>query len=94
MATFLMFGKYSAQAIKEASPKRTKAAEDLIKKLGGKVQAMYALLGETDLLLVVDLPGIEAAVKASVALGKMTGISFTTCPAVSVAEFDKIIAAG
>jgi uncharacterized protein with GYD domain len=92
MATFVMFGKYSAQAIKEASPKRTKAAEDLIKKLGGKVQAMYALLGETDLLLIVDLPGIESAVQTSVALGKMTGISFTTCPAIPVKEFDKIIA--
>jgi uncharacterized protein with GYD domain len=94
MATFLMFGKYSAQAIKEASAKRTKDAEDLIKKLGGKVKAMYALLGETDLLLVVDLPGVEAAVQTSVALGKMTGISFTTCPAITVEEFDKILAAG
>jgi len=94
MATFVMFGKYSAQAIKEASSKRTKAAEGLIKKLGGEVKAMYALLGETDLLLVVDLPGVEAAVKASLGLSKMTGISFTTCPAIAVAEFDKIIAQG
>ena len=94
MATFLMFGKYSAQAIKEASSKRTQAAEGVIKKLGGKIEAMYALLGETDLLVVVDLPGIEAAVKASLALSKMTGIAFTTCPAIPVEEFDKIIAAG
>jgi uncharacterized protein with GYD domain len=91
MATFLMFGKYSAQAVKEASPKRTKAAESLIKKLGGKIKAVYALLGEIDLLVVVDLPGIEAAFQASVSLGKMTGISFTTCPAIPVEEFDKII---
>ena len=91
MATFVMFGKYSAQAIKEVSAKRTQAAEGLIKKLGGKVKAVYALLGETDLLVVVDLPGIEAAVKASVDLSKMTGISFTTCPAIPVEEFDKLI---
>lgn len=92
MATFLMFGKYSAQSIKEANPERTKKAADLIKKLGGELKAAYALLGETDLLAVVELPSIEAAVKASVALGKMTGIAFTTCPAITVAEFDKIIA--
>jgi uncharacterized protein with GYD domain len=91
MATFLMFGKYSAQAMKEMSPGRTQKAEDLIKHLGGKVEAMYAMLGETDLLLVVNLPGVEAAMKASLALGKMTGISFTTAPAVTVEEFDKII---
>jgi len=94
MATFLMFGKYSAQAVKEASPERTQKATALIKQLGGEMKAAYALLGETDLLVVVDLPGIEAAVKASVALGKMTGISFTTCPAIPMAEFDKIIASG
>jgi uncharacterized protein with GYD domain len=91
MPTFLMFGKYSAQAIKEANPERTQKAADLIKKLGGELKAAYALLGETDLLAVVELPGIEAAVKASVALGKMTGIAFTTCPAITVEEFDKII---
>lgn len=91
MATFLMFGKYSAQAIKEASPERTKAAEGLIKELGGELKAAWALLGETDLLAVVELPGIEAAIQASVALGKMTGIAFTTCPAITVADFDKII---
>ncbi len=94
MATFLMFGKYSAQAVKEISPRRNQAAADLIKKLGGEIKAVYALLGETDLLVVVDLPGIEAAFKASVDLGKMTGIAFTTCPAVTVKEFDQIVATG
>ena len=91
MTTFLMFGKYSAQAIKEMSPERTQKAVGLIKQLGGEVKAMYALLGETDLLLVVNLPGVESAMKASLALGKMTGIAFTTCPAVSVEEFDKLV---
>ncbi|MFZ5451324.1 MAG: GYD domain-containing protein [Thermodesulfobacteriota bacterium] len=91
MPTFLMFGKYSAQAIKEASPERSQAAEGVIKKLGGEIKAAYALLGETDLLVVVELPGTVAAVTASVALGKMTGIEFTTCPAITLEEFDKII---
>ena len=91
MATFFMFGKYSAQAVKEMSPGRTQKAVDLIKKLGGEVKGMYALLGESDLVLIVTLPGIEAAMKASLALSKMTGIGFTTSPAVTVEQFDKII---
>jgi uncharacterized protein with GYD domain len=91
MTTFLMFGKYSAQAIKEMSPARTQKAVALIKQLGGEVKAMYALLGETDLLLVVNLPAVESAMQASLALGRMTGISFTTAPAVSVEEFDKLV---
>lgn len=92
MATFLMFGKYSAEAVKEISAARTEKAVSLIKQMDGTVEAMYALLGEKDLLFVVTFPGIDTAMKASVALSKLTGISFTTAPAVTVAEFDKLMA--
>lgn len=92
MATFIMFGKYSTQAMKEMSSARTQKAEDLIKQMGGKVEATYALLGEIDLIFIVTLPGIEAAMKASLTLSKMTGIAFTTSPAVAIAEFDKLLA--
>jgi len=91
MATFLMFGKYSPGAMGEMSPKRTAAAVELIKKSRGEVQSMFATLGAIDLVLVVSFPGIQDAMKASVALSKMTGIAFTTAPAITVAEFDKLM---
>lgn len=87
-----MFGRYSAEALKGMGAQRTKKAESVINKLGGKVEAMYALLGEKDLVLIVNFPGTEPAIKASVSLSKMTGISFTTLPAVTVEEFDKLVA--
>jgi len=92
MTTFFMFGKYSSEALKEMSAERTDKAVNLIKKFGGEVNSMYALLGEQDLVLIVDFPGVEQAMKASVALTKMTGVSFTSSPAVAVEDFDKIIA--
>jgi len=91
MATFIMFGKYSSQAIQQMSAERTTSAVELIGKFSGEVESMYATLGEHDLVLVVDFPGIEEAMKASVALGRMTGIAFTTSPAVSVEEFDQLM---
>jgi uncharacterized protein with GYD domain len=91
MNTFIMFGKYSSEAVQKMSPNRTKEGLILIKKFGGEIQAMYALLGEIDLIFVLTFPGIDQAMKASVALSKMTGISFTTSPAVSVGEFDKMM---
>jgi uncharacterized protein with GYD domain len=94
MATFFMFGRYSSEALKGMSSKRTKEAESLIKKLGGEVKAMYSLLGEKDLVFILTFPGMEQAMKASVALSKMTGISFTTSPAVTVEEFDKMMTEG
>ncbi len=94
MATYLMFGKYSIDAVGKISALRTKNATAVIGDLGGKVNAAYALLGEKDLVLIVELPGTEEAMKASLALSKLLGISFATLPAVSVEEFDKLIKGG
>ncbi|MBM4288080.1 MAG: GYD domain-containing protein [Deltaproteobacteria bacterium] len=93
MATFIMFGTYSAEALKGMSPARTQQITDVIKKFGGEVQGLYATLGAQDLVFILTLPGIEQAMQVSVALNKMTGISFATAPAVTAAEFDKIMAA-
>ena len=91
MATFLMVGKYSSRALQEMSIQRTDKVVDLVKQFGGQVEAMYATLGQQDLLLVLSLPGTPEAMKASVALTKLTGISFNTMPAVSVQDFDKLM---
>ena len=93
MATFIMFGKYSAEALKGMSAARTKKIVETIKKSGGSVEGMYATLGAHDLIFILSLPGVEEAMQLSVALNKMTGISFATAPAVSAEEFDKIMAA-
>lgn len=92
MTKFFMYGKYSQEAIKGISAGRTKSAVDVISKLGGKVDSMYALLGKYDLVLIVDLPGVAEVMKASIALNKLTGISFVSFPAITVEEFDKITA--
>jgi uncharacterized protein with GYD domain len=89
-----MFGKYSIGAMKEISAERTKNATAVIGDCGGKIKAGYALLGETDLVLIADFPGVKEAMKASVELTKLLGISFTTAPAVTVEEFDKLIEGG
>ena len=92
MGTYFMFGKYSPEAIKGISGKRTEEAVSPIKRLGGKVTEDYAMLGAYDLAFIVDFPGTEEAMKASLALGRMTGIGFTTSPAMRVEDFDKIAA--
>jgi len=49
------------------------------------------LLGENDLLFIVNFPSVEEVIKSSVALSKLTGISFHSIPAITVEQFDKII---
>jgi uncharacterized protein with GYD domain len=91
MALFIMCGKYSLDAVKKISADRTKKTSDLVKKHKGAIKGMYAMLGEKDLLFIVDLPSVEAAMQVSVGLAQMTGIAFTTAPAVTVEEFDKMM---
>ncbi len=91
MQTFVMLGKYSAEAVKDISANRTEKAVGLIKELGGKVLSMYALLGGYDLVLITEFPSLQVAMKASLGLDILTGISFSSYPAISVADFDKML---
>ncbi len=92
MAKFLMFGDYSCDALGGISAERTEKAANLIKELGGEVTSMFVMLGIHDLLLVVELADLSTAVKASIALRKLTGIAFKTCPTIEVTELDKMMA--
>lgn len=92
MSTFFMFGSYSQESINEISAERTEKAAALIAKHGGKVKAGYALLGKSDLVLIVELPDVESAIKTSVGLAKLLGIHFTSAPAVSFETFDRLVA--
>ena len=91
MRTYLMFGKYSSEALKGISSKRTGEAHRLINENSGEIVAQYTLLGENDLLFIVNFPSLEDVIKSSVALNKLTGISFNSIPAITVEQFDKII---
>lgn len=91
MAKFLMLGKYTLEGVKGITAERTSKVIKTIKESGGKVDSMYALLGVYDLAFLVDFPGISDVMKASVSLTKLTGIAFTTSPAIAVEEFDKLV---
>ncbi len=91
MPIFMMFGKYSSEALKGVSLERTDKAVALIKEHGGDIKSMYAVLGEHDLVFTIDFPDAEHAMGASVALHKLTGIHFTTSPVIEVEKFDKLI---
>ncbi len=88
MSTYFMIGKYSFEALKEVSAARTKKAEHLIARYQGTIKDMYVLMGQYDLVMIVDLPSNEDAIKVSTTLTNMTGISFMTSPAISVDDFD------
>ncbi len=91
MSTFFMFGRYSKDALEHVSVERTRKAHLLIEKLGGKVKAIYALMGEYDLAMIVELPNMAEAMKASIAMKRLTDISFFTSAAMPIEEFDQLL---
>jgi uncharacterized protein with GYD domain len=73
------------------SAERTESAVEAIEQCGGQVEAMYATLGPYDLVFVISFPTVEDAMKCSVFLSRMTGIAFTSAPAVLVEQFDEMM---
>ena len=91
MPIFMMFGKYTKDSLRGASAQRTREAIKIIEKNGGKVISMYAVLGEHDLVFTLDFPDTEKALSTSVALNKLTAITFTTSPVIEVEKFDSML---
>jgi uncharacterized protein with GYD domain len=87
-----MNGWYSSEAIKQISTGRHQKVEELVKKFGGEIKGEFCMLGEKDVLFIVELPGTREAMKLSVALSQMSGIAFSTSEAVTVQEFLELVA--
>ena len=90
MTTFFFFGSYTSDAIEGIDARRTKAAEEIITGFGGKLRSVYALLGESDIVMIAELPAVPEALQVSIALTRKTGIRFRSAPALPVADFDKL----
>ena len=91
MATFFIFGRYSSASIKNVSVERTRQVHRVVEDVGGHVKGIYALMGEYDVVIIAELPNMAEAMKASVALKRLTDISFFTTAAMPIEEFDQLI---
>lgn len=84
-------GKYSAEAYEGISSARTQKALEIAKKMDGVIKSIHVMLGEYDVHIVAEFPGMKEVISASIALQKLTGITFTTSEAMTAEEFDSFI---
>jgi len=70
---------------------RTRQVHRVVEDVGGHVKGIYALMGEYDVVIIAELPNMAEAMKASVALKRLTDISFFTTAAMPIEEFDQLI---
>jgi uncharacterized protein with GYD domain len=90
METYVMLGKYSLEGTKGISAARSDQARDLVKQNGGELKEVYALMGDVDLIVIADFPDSAGALKTSMGLMKLLGVSFRTARAFTVEQFDKL----
>ena len=92
MPKFLLTASYTAEGtkaiIKEGGSGRKKAAEQVIAAVGGKIEAFYFGFGDTDLVIICDVPDAVTAVALSLAVNSSGKIAVKTTPLITVEEMD------
>lgn len=83
MKTFLMLGKSSSEESREIALKYKAELVSLMGNFEGDVKSVY-IMREKYLLLILAFPEVKRATKASIALSKLTGISFRIWPALTI----------
>ena len=92
MPRYLFQGSYSREGaqglLREGGTARRAAVEALVRSLGGRLEAFYYALGETDLFMLVELPGNVAATAASLIVAASGAGHWRTTALLSADEMD------
>jgi uncharacterized protein with GYD domain len=93
MPKYLFQAKYSEKGLlailEEGGSKRFHVMGNAIMQLGGKVEAFYYALGETDLYLIVDLPDTVNASAFSLLINASETVKVNTVVLVTPEELDR-----
>jgi len=89
---YLFQGSYTATGAAglriEGGTGRRAATEQLVKSLGGTVEAYYFTFGKDDFLLIADLPGNVQAAAGSLVGSSSGALSVRTTPLLTPEELD------
>lgn len=93
MAMFITLVNFTDQGVRNIkdSPKRAKAFEELAKKLGATVKALYWTQGQYDLVVAVDAPDELTMSALILSVGILGNVRGETLRAFSAAEMAAII---
>ena len=92
MPKYLVRGSYTAEGAKglrkDGGSKRRQVAEALVKEAGGKLESFYFTFGETDVIIIIDLPDNVSSVAMSLAVNSSGVTNVTTTPLLTAEEMD------
>lgn len=98
MPRYLFQGSYSQEGaqglLREGGTKRRAAVERLVQSLGGRLEGFHYAFGETDLFMIVDLPGHAAAAAASLIVAASGAGQWRTTVLMSAEDMDEATRTG
>jgi len=93
MPKYLVQGSYTADGakglLKDGGSKRRAAVEKMAKSYGGKVEAFYYALGDSDVFVIIDGPDNVTAAAASLAVNAVGAVRLKTTPLLTAEEMDQ-----
>ena len=93
MPTYISLVQYTQkgiEAIKE-SPKRLDAARKTFEEAGAKIKDFYLVMGEYDIIFIVEAPNDETVAKLALILGSKGSVKTRTTRAFTEAEYRKLV---
>lgn len=93
MPTYVMLSKLTSQGKKTLmnNPHRIKEVNDEVEKMGAKILAQYAILGQYDFVTVLSAANNEVMARVAANLGSRGTLEPVTVPAISVDDLIKEI---
>jgi len=93
MPKYLVQGSYTADGakglLKDGGSKRRAAVEEMAKSYGGKVEAFYYALGDSDVFVIIDGPDNVTGAAASLAVNAVGAVRLKTTPLLTAEEMDQ-----
>ena len=92
MQTYVTLWKYTKDGLMDIkkTPKRFEFVKKVINSAGGKLLSIYGLVGEYDVLTVMEMPDEKAAAATILKICSTGRITSQTMTALSLDEFLKI----
>ncbi len=94
MPTYVSLLKFTEQGVKTVKdvPARFDAARKMVEGFGGKILAIYATMGNYDIVAITEGPSDETAAAAALSLAARGNDSTITMRAFTEREFAEIVA--
>jgi uncharacterized protein with GYD domain len=92
MPKYMIHASYTTEGVKGLQSKggssRRDAISEMLEGLGGSLECLYFAFGETDVVVIADLPDNEAATAVALTVNAAGGATTQTWPLITPEEVD------